>query len=516
MRALRTIAVGLALTGPWGAAAARAESKAFDDSRIMELFFVRAAPRGTAVVYRIAAASVPHERHRLQIGDAIGSYRLVREEDSDYGRALRLASSNDEVVVQAHTPKETCLNMRWAAVPGLSAFVECTETNVSLDGSVTALVVLTNAGPNAVEIGVAGFSSLLYQGSDAEENLLGFRNGEHGWRGEGDRQVLAPGGAHAQSFGIDLTEIYLPSIALAVGPAALRATLHLVVDGNAADLACRETKLHLYEPELFEAKPMLLLEKKVYVRGEAIRCWVGAGVAGNRPIPKKQWESCRLRVARPDGTCAMYPMGWPADGMIDMDGEGGWNFGEEDVEVGTNTLVFEFAGKQTEPIALVVRRLDVLDNLPAKFVFGKKGEVEQYETVPIVLKVENRTGHPARFAFFGTAGTPIALRVTRKDPPRRDDLFYPWTEPPGAEAQTSSRSSSWAVLGHMPFVTLPPGENYELALPLDKAYRFPGPGEYEVEFATTIPVLLGEADGAFADVCPIRLRVRSKETFVVR
>ena len=66
-----------------------------------------------------------------------------------------------------------------------------------------------------------------------------------------------------------------------------------------------------------------------------------------------------------------------------------------------------------------------------------------------------------------------------------------------------------------PFIALPPGETYEVGLSVRPADRFWGPGEYEVEFTTTIPLLLGEPDGEFADVCPIRLRVSAKEDFTM-
>ena len=489
---------------------------AWDDRQILELFFERGPGTGTNASYWVAAASASENRQQLKIGDPLGSYRLIQEEPSDYGPALRFRSPNFEAVVPAHKPREISFNQCWVTMPGLAAFVECVETNIPLDGKVVAQVVLSNSGPRTVELEGTGFSSLLYQGSDPDENARGFRAGEHEWRGNGKPLVLAPGAVHVQSFSWDLEEPYLPSLALVEGPAALRATLHLIVEGQKADLACREARLQLTEPQIFQAEPMLSLEKKLYVLGEAVRFWVGAGKQNGKPIPIEYWNTCFLHVTRPDGSSERLPMSWPSDGPVDMGWQGGCNWEPEEVQAGTYVLAFEFAGKTTPPVNLEVREVGVLRDISAEFLFGKTGVVARTEALPVTLKVSNRSPHPVQFPAFGDGDAAISLRISATDRSSSMGMFYPADKLPSGTNRPSGTSSSWPRWKNIPCIQLPPGETYELPLEVGKAYPFSGAGGYEVQFSTTIPLLIGAPDGEFADYCPIRLRVRTAAAYDVQ
>ena len=66
----------------------------------------------------------------------------------------------------------------------------------------------------------------------------------------------------------------------------------------------------------------------------------------------------------------------------------------------------------------------------------------------------------------------------------------------------------------MPSVTVPPGAAYELTIPIlailaparGRAPIALPPGEYEVRLSTEIQVLVGEADGPWQNVVPLKIR----------
>ena len=64
-------------------------------------------------------------------------------------------------------------------------------------------------------------------------------------------------------------------------------------------------------------------------------------------------------------------------------------------------------------------------------------------------------------------------------------------------------------------MTLKPGEHFDQHLLLDDAFSFDQAGEYHVTFATVFSVLVGEKDGPFAEVCPIRIPATGSANFVV-
>jgi hypothetical protein len=67
----------------------------------------------------------------------------------------------------------------------------------------------------------------------------------------------------------------------------------------------------------------------------------------------------------------------------------------------------------------------------------------------------------------------------------------------------------------IPSIILKSGERFEQRFALEEAYTFDKAGEYEVEFATVLSLLIGEKNGSFSDTCPIRLPVVAKGNFTV-
>jgi hypothetical protein len=74
---------------------------------------------------------------------------------------------------------------------------------------------------------------------------------------------------------------------------------------------------------------------------------------------------------------------------------------------------------------------------------------------------------------------------------------------------------TWDVASAVPSVVLRPGEHFEQHLSLEEAYSFDGPGNYRVTFSTALSVLVGEKNGRFEELCPIRLPVIANAEFVV-
>lgn len=253
MSRFKTLAAGLAWICMRTAGLCAEEATPGDVRWAMSLFYEPALTMGTQTVYRLTSTADLSRKYLLAIGEGMKGYRLVGEEESIDGTGLRLAASNHQVVVRAQSPGGICMNERWAVLPGLSAFVECGETNIPLDGAAVARMVITNSGLQALELDVTGFSALLYQGADAEENLRGFRRSECEWRGARPL-VLPPGGSAAQEFAWKLSDVYLPSVALVEGGVGIRGIVYMQLDGRKADLSAREVRVGLGEPRMFGPK----------------------------------------------------------------------------------------------------------------------------------------------------------------------------------------------------------------------------------------------------------------------
>ena len=58
-------------------------------------------------------------------------------------------------------------------------------------------------------------------------------------------------------------------------------------------------------------EPVLRLEKPRYVKGEAIRFWVGVAPKNSIVIPEELRKPCSLSITKPDGAGRVESAGWP-------------------------------------------------------------------------------------------------------------------------------------------------------------------------------------------------------------
>jgi hypothetical protein len=101
------------------------------------------------------------------------------------------------------------------------------------------------------------------------------------------------------------------------------------------------------------AFPILRHEKESYHQDEIVRFWVGVSPLTDEPIPRHLWTTT-LRITQPDGVLRSYSGGWPKDGCPERGWEGAEGLRANVPDKGVSTVVFEFAGLQTEPARLIV------------------------------------------------------------------------------------------------------------------------------------------------------------------
>jgi hypothetical protein len=249
-------------------------------------------------------------------------------------------------------------------------------------------------------------------------------------------------------------------------------------------------------------EPVLRLEKPRYVTGEAVRFWVGVKTHNSTTIPEELRKPCSLSITKPDGTRRVDSVGWPADGPPDRGWSGGWGFRDENVEPGVYVMVLECGGEKTAPVELIVERSEIVSQAKAQFRFEREGAVTRSTRVPVVLIVDNLSQATIRFPERGAMMEGISLSIVLKEPPSQWALFYPWEKLRYTNVMPDTYSWDFPEI---PSVTLKPGEHFEQHFLLQDAFSFDRPGDYQVTFATVFSVLVGEKDGPFAAVCPIRI-----------
>jgi hypothetical protein len=260
-------------------------------------------------------------------------------------------------------------------------------------------------------------------------------------------------------------------------------------------------------------EPVLRLEKPRYVLGESIRFWVGAKPKNSSVIPQELRNPCSLTITKPDGATKTQSVGWPKDGFVGAAWYGGWGFGDEGIEVGSYILVFKCAGEETPPLDLLVERNDISGQIKTKFRFERSGVVKMGTPIPVTLTVQNDSENTIRFPKRGAMGEGVSLRVVRDEPAFHSAFFYPSGKL--SDSRVMPDTYTWDVASEVPSVVLKPGEHFEQHFSLEDAYAFDQPGNYEVTFATALAVLVGEKNGPFADLCPIRFPVVADAKFVV-
>jgi hypothetical protein len=257
--------------------------------------------------------------------------------------------------------------------------------------------------------------------------------------------------------------------------------------------------------------PILRLEKPKYLLGESIRFWVGVEGEGSGFIPRDLRKPCSLTIEKPNGSTEIQTVAWPMDGNPDRGWSGGW--GIKAKEAGLYELQLECSGKRTERIPLVVEADEIFREIRATFDFAKSGPTKMGTRAPVVFSVTNDSAFPIRFPQRGVMMEGISISVTRDSPPYRADFFYPWEKL--KQFPLSPDTYTWDVASKLPSVTLEPGKRFEQRLALADAYQFEEAGNYRITFSTVVSVLVGDDQGPFANLCPIRLLAEHSEAFSV-
>jgi hypothetical protein len=257
-----------------------------------------------------------------------------------------------------------------------------------------------------------------------------------------------------------------------------------------------------------ELTPVLRLEKEEYVLGESVRFFVG--VHGKMPVPKALQKPGVLKVTIPSGMTYTETIGWPCDGMVDATWEGGWGFGERKVEEGTYTLIFEMNGIATSPVKLVVKKFPLLEKIVSSFQFSGSGEVEQGSDREVTFRVTNNSAETIIFNALDGPESPV--RVSWRDLEKQVDgsaIYDPKkiAIPKPTDIQEIARRATNRIELH-------PGKEYIQKLSLKDANVLAYAQTISVTFETTLQIRVGEKDGPYAKMCPIRLAISGSKKFI--
>jgi hypothetical protein len=273
-----------------------------------------------------------------------------------------------------------------------------------------------------------------------------------------------------------------------------------------------------------EARPILEFDKTRFVAGERVFFWIGLEMPRvEEPVPRELQDTFRIVLTRPDGTERVEKLSFPIDGprFLNPDGshdlgfKGGASLGSEIPQLGSWTAVVEFAGKRTQPVTFTVEDLPLLKNIEAAFVLSSPLILDSKETIA-TLTVHNRSTETIRFVEPGQNDFYISVSLTKTS---GEAWGYSSFVPPEVlSAATGHRAVpmsvykfTWAATKQFPTVTMRPGADFHLRLPVKKvieSMKAPA-GDYDVRFWTELQLLVGEANGDWKDFAPIRLPVKS-------
>ncbi|MGO8790213.1 MAG: hypothetical protein ACLQVL_22915 [Terriglobia bacterium] len=255
----------------------------------------------------------------------------------------------------------------------------------------------------------------------------------------------------------------------------------------------------------------LRLEKPIYLLGEQVRFWVGMRSTNRSPIPLD--SPCTLSVTKPDGSTVTQSLGPPPDRMLEATiYEGGMGLGDN-IQAGKYVLIWECSNQRTKPVELTVERNEIFDQVRAQFRFERTGTVKMGSSVPVVLSVDNNSPYTIHFPERGVAGAEVSVEATREKPPESIETFYPADEQ--SHSQSAPETYTWDDVPEVPSIVLKPGEHFEQQFLFEHAYSFAQPGKYKVTISTVLQLLVGEKDGPFAQVCPIRVLASGAEQLEV-
>ena len=268
------------------------------------------------------------------------------------------------------------------------------------------------------------------------------------------------------------------------------------------------------------ARPVIKLEKTRFASDEQVFFWVGVEAPDNYRIPQNLWTTGRLTMTRPDGTERIDALGWPRDGDPHRGWMGGHGLRSERPQIGRYTLVLEFAGEKTRPYSFTVEDVPILKEISAEFVFPTPLLLGSPDAL-VRLTVRNRSNQTIQFPHRGEMFGYVWVSLDRTTGEKWSSSF-PVPDPvlrkaTGIEASRIAEDTfSWRLAGKVPTVVLAPGDTYRLDLPLNAVlagHGGPQPipdGEYDVRLSTIMQMLVGQPDGAWADLAPIRWNVTSR------
>ncbi|MDQ1636809.1 MAG: hypothetical protein QOF62_148 [Pyrinomonadaceae bacterium] len=269
------------------------------------------------------------------------------------------------------------------------------------------------------------------------------------------------------------------------------------------------------------AIPIVRFDKTRFALGEDIFFWEGVEQTSRAPIPKQYQSSCRRSITLPDGTQKTENVGWPMDGPPNSGWLGGADLSKEIVKLGRYAIVFEFAGQKTAPAFFFVEDAPILEQIKTEFVFPKLvGDpavlhIHLPTTEKVTLIVNNNSSQTLRFPRLGGNGPLVSVSIKRIDGSYANDFFYPDNELSGKNqggiGSIGFDTFTWEIAKKVPTITVRAGETYRQELSLQAAFdegqkslSF-SPGEYRVTFSTELPILIGEKNGPWADLSPVRL-----------
>jgi len=258
----------------------------------------------------------------------------------------------------------------------------------------------------------------------------------------------------------------------------------------------------------------LRLEKPRYLLGETLRFWVGMRSTNGRPIPEEVINRpCTLFIAKPDGSTDTQTVGPAPDRILGATvSEGGMGLGDK-IQPGKYVLVWECSGHKTKPVELFVEKNEIFGQVRTEFRFERAGTIKMGTSLPVTLRVENNSLYTIRFPERGVDGAEISVGAIRENPSSYNMTFYPAEKL--SPSTISASTYTWDVAAEIPTVVLKPGEHFEQKFLFEDAYKFDQPGKYKVMFSTVLQVLVGEKNGPFAQVCPLRFPASVVEQLVV-
>jgi hypothetical protein len=267
------------------------------------------------------------------------------------------------------------------------------------------------------------------------------------------------------------------------------------------------------------ARPTVELDKTRFAANEEVFFWVGVTASDDYRIPRSLWTTCRLTITRPDGTQRIDVVGWPVDGMLDRGWRGGWGLRSEPLQIGRYVLVFEFAGQKTSPYSFTVEDIPILKEITGEFMFPSP-LLQGSPDASVMLTVRNHSSQTIRFPYRGVMFEHVWVGLN-KTTGEKWSSFFAVPEPVLLKAAGIERSTiaedrfSWTLAGRVPTIVLAPGDIYRLELPLNAVLAGHGgsqpipDSEYDVRLSTIVQMLVGQRDGPWADLSPIRLNITS-------